>query len=140
MCVIPADTILRCFHRTFLCTPPAAEARAKNWPVSILHDTLYIGAAKINPASAAATAAAASSAAAASAAALTLSPPPQPLQSTGAGSHPPLTAQDQLLVQNLSQATGIDTNLATQLLLACHGNMEKAAEQVTIMRANRQIP
>jgi len=131
---------LRCFHRTFLCTPPAAEARAKNWPVSILHDTLYIGAAKINPASAAATAAAASSAAAASAAALTLSPPPQPLQSTGAGSHPPLTAQDQLLVQNLSQATGIDTNLATQLLLACHGNMEKAAEQVTIMRANRQIP
>lgn len=126
--------MLRCFHRTFVCTGPTADAQSKNWPVSILHDCLYIGAGKVNTA-----------ATSTPAATTTPSQPAGQMQALGAASSapaaaaasslPPLTAQDQQMVAALCQHTGIDAATATQLLVQCQGDMNKAAEQVAIMRS-----
>jgi hypothetical protein len=46
---LEAGSIMRCYHRTFLCVAPSADAQAKGWPVQILHDTLYVGTTKPIP-------------------------------------------------------------------------------------------
>lgn len=123
-----SESMIRCFHRVFLCTPPTADARSKNWPVSILHDSLYIGAAKQSKHAARA---ATREEVMAAAAALT-SPSKRP-DVVIAGVK--LNEHDQSLVEGLVRATGVDPETATKLLMECKGNVEQAMDFIRQQQA-----
>jgi len=122
---LEAGSILRCYHRTFLCVAPSADAQAKGWPVQILHDTLYVGTTKSVPS---ASAAPQRSQAEVMAAAAALTPP------TMNGVQ--LTDSDRLAVAAVCQATGVDGPGAMQLLMQCQGNVDQALEIFRAQRAN----
>lgn len=126
--------VLRSFHRTFLCTPPTPEARAKTWPVSIIHDTLYIGAAKHTGTH---SQAAAHQAQQQQSSVVISVPTGGPLPSTLV--IPALNAADQALVQQLATQTGITFDNAKVILFTCQGDINAAMNQVAQLRAQGQI-
>jgi acetaldehyde dehydrogenase (acetylating) len=114
--------MIRCFHRTFLCTPPTSDARSKNWPVSILHDSLYIGCAKQSK-----HAARVQTREEVMAAAAALS---SPSKASVVVAGVTLNEHDQQQVEGLVRATGVDIETATKLLMQFHGNVDQAVDFV----------
>jgi hypothetical protein len=124
------SAMLRCFHRTFLCTSPSPEARAKSWPMTVLHDCLYIGAGKQNSTT--------SSSSSVSASSISAPVTPQHLHHQSITSPPQqikLSPNDQQLIMTLCQATGVDTQTATQLLMQSQGDIDRA---IAIARGHAQ--